>query len=278
MCTRGSENTLDPCGLAGESVRSHLHHGTDMTPRPSSPHFLVHARCRGVAMLAGIAVLIASACASSQDLRGRAQRDLACRRDMVHINNIGGGDYKATGCERIAYYRYAAHEYRLVCRAGEGELATSECDSGSASSPSTPAQRERPPGSASTAPFVLRKHHLRARPGYQRHDGLFLRLQLGLGTASMKANSDPSIAIGGMGSTFRLALGGAVNQQLVLFGELFSDAVANPTVEIGDATTSTQDMTVGTRPLGVGVAYYLPNNFYLGGTRALVSQAIQTNS
>ncbi len=94
----------------------------------------------------------------------------------------------------------------------------------------------------------------------------------------MKANSDPSIAIGGMGSTFRLALGGAVNQQLVLFGELFSDAVANPTVEIGDATTSTQDMTVGTRALGVGVAYYLPNNFYLGGTLALVSLAIQTNS
>ena len=107
------------------------------------------------------------------------------------------------------------------------------------------------------------------------HDGLYLRLDMGLAFASMSADTDlgfgsaEELKISGAGGTFGLAVGGSVTENLVLFGELFDDVVFNPTVEYAGVEADTMDTSVGVFGFGAGLAYYfMPSNLYLSLTLA----------
>jgi len=113
------------------------------------------------------------------------------------------------------------------------------------------------------------------------HDGFFLRFHLGGGSMNAKWRDLPAnsliddLSIDGPSGTFAFSLGGAVAPNLILFGELTSDAASNPRTTInGDRGRS--DSSLSVVGFGPGVSYYfMPVNLYLSGsvlfTRATVS-------
>jgi tetratricopeptide (TPR) repeat protein len=102
-------------------------------------------------------------------------------------------------------------------------------------------------------------------PGQHRHDGFFLRVQLGFGFTSVTSERTDTQVSGGSGH-FALAAGAALAGKLALFAELGGGSVTEPRVKIGDQSTPFQgELTVVT--FGVGAAYYfMPINIYLSGT------------
>ncbi|HWV38625.1 MAG TPA: hypothetical protein VN033_09115 [Vulgatibacter sp.] len=111
-----------------------------------------------------------------------------------------------------------------------------------------------------------------------QHDGFFFRFHLGAGhfDADWRDGPADSLSVGGRSAHLGFALGGAIARNLILFGEVTSEAAANPTYrymgfedELGT--------TVGLFGYGPGVAWYLmPLNLYLSGT-ALVMHASESD-
>ncbi|MES1206611.1 MAG: hypothetical protein ABUS79_11810, partial [Pseudomonadota bacterium] len=97
------------------------------------------------------------------------------------------------------------------------------------------------------------------------HDGFFLRLHLGGGFTDVKGNgleiSGGSVSLGG-------ALGGAIAENLILFGNLFLSVADTPNVKEGGVTlTSSGSATLG--GFGLGLTYYfMPVNIYVSGAVA----------
>jgi hypothetical protein len=107
-------------------------------------------------------------------------------------------------------------------------------------------------------------------PAYT-HEGLFVRLQGGLGY--LRADADylggNSSAYGGSG-VLGLAVGGNVAENVVLYGELWGMAAANPTVQFLSATHVLQDASLNYGGLGVGLGTFLmPANVFLGVSLSL---------
>jgi hypothetical protein len=113
-------------------------------------------------------------------------------------------------------------------------------------------------------------------PGYRKHDGFFLRMQLGFGGAAIAADDfDEKYTGGALG--FRLAFGGALTPNFVLFGEIGSDMLPNPNYNLRGVEYQTQDLILQTTTVGPGVAYYfLPSNIFISGTLALLTISAQS--
>lgn len=122
-----------------------------------------------------------------------------------------------------------------------------------------------PPPQYQFAPPVY--YHVPA--GYHEHDGFFLRMTLGLGigrSSTSLVGSDIVIR-GGVGA-FSLALGGAVAENLLLFGQIAFTAMPGPTIEVdgSEVATASEDDSLDTSGLGAGVAYYImPLNAFVSG-------------
>src|SRR5262249_28220230 len=107
-----------------------------------------------------------------------------------------------------------------------------------------------------------------AAPGYHEHDGFYLRLHLGVGGTRMTAD-DPDVTISGAGGALGIAVGGAVAENLIIYGELLADIASNPDIKFGGFTSSTEDTSAGVVGIGAGLAYYfMPINVYISGTVA----------
>jgi hypothetical protein len=107
-------------------------------------------------------------------------------------------------------------------------------------------------------------------PGYHEHDGLYLRLLLGVGYLHSSASySGVSDKISGVGETFGVAVGGSVTPNLVVYGEFFGTSVSDPTVEEGGSSATASGLTATMAGIGPGVAYYLDGNMYVSGTLLL---------
>jgi len=92
-------------------------------------------------------------------------------------------------------------------------------------------------------------------PGFHRHDGLFLRLQLGFG--GLRSSTGDTTLSGSAGS-FAFALGYALVDDLVLFGEAYSDVNASPTVTQGGVSIQTNGtVTQSLFGYGAGLAWYV---------------------
>ena len=105
-------------------------------------------------------------------------------------------------------------------------------------------------------------------PGFHEHDGFYLRLDIGFGGTAM-SSKDLDVDISGPGGAFGIAIGGAVAQDLIVYGEVFDDIAVNPDVRVGSFTGTTSDTSAGVVGIGGGLAYYfMPSNIYLSATLA----------
>jgi len=111
--------------------------------------------------------------------------------------------------------------------------------------------------------------------GAFRHDGLFLRFQTGMGLGRMveKEVNGRDIVMSGTTGAFRFQLGGAVLENLIVYGELGAFSLADPSIRGEEAyitTTAQSDITLTMSDLGLGACYYfMPINIYLSASMTL---------
>ena len=118
-------------------------------------------------------------------------------------------------------------------------------------------------------------------PSHRRHDGFFLRIALGVGWGGMSSDghvlSDvDKLDLSGAGMGMSIGIGGALTDNLILYGDIFQMTLFNPEVEIdgsdvGDADSLADDVGIGEEAriagLGIGLNYYfMPVNLYVGGS------------
>jgi len=109
-----------------------------------------------------------------------------------------------------------------------------------------------------------------AMPGYQQHDGFYLRALVGLGYLHASASyNGQSITESGPGVTLGIALGGVVAPNLVLYGEFLGTMVTDPHYDDGTSSGTYNGVTETLASIGPGLAYYLDGNMYLSGTLLL---------
>jgi hypothetical protein len=137
-----------------------------------------------------------------------------------------------------------------------------------------------PPAAPPVGPYDPAPNSPVRAPGAETHDGLYLRLQLGVGytrMASSTKGTDSSIA-GGSGG-FDFALGAALNSHLIVYGTLIDSVIRNPTYKANgpDLSNNPSGMLTGAVSLGGygnagvvglggGAATYLRSNLFLAGS------------
>ncbi len=107
--------------------------------------------------------------------------------------------------------------------------------------------------------------------GEYTHDGFFLRFNVGFGYTSAFFRSDfgERGSVDGGAFNFAFALGGAVVENLIVYGETFFSTALGPTFRSGGETVATRDDDVSLTIIGIGpgVSYYImPNNLYISTT------------
>jgi hypothetical protein len=112
-----------------------------------------------------------------------------------------------------------------------------------------------------------------ADPGAHRHDGIFVRAWLGPGYTSMKRES--TLDVSGAGGSFGIAAGVALQENLIVFGQVFDDIATNPTVEVEGESLGEGDFNAGV-VVGAGVSYYfMPSNIYVAGALTATKLTVQ---
>ena len=106
--------------------------------------------------------------------------------------------------------------------------------------------------------------------GSHEHDGFYLRMQLGFANARSKRTgySDiPDLEVSGSGTTFRIDIGGAIKENLILFGVLGGISIQDPDVKKDTFSGTMKNTTYSINDVGVGLTYYImPANIFLGGS------------
>ncbi len=117
-------------------------------------------------------------------------------------------------------------------------------------------------------------------PGAETHDGFYLRLNVGPGYTRLSTSTMGSdLSIAGLDEVLGVALGGAINRHVIIYGTLVGSAVRNPTSKNhGPLSSNVSDgMLVGTVTVGgygdagavgfgAGAAYYLDSNVFFAGS------------
>ena len=114
--------------------------------------------------------------------------------------------------------------------------------------------------------------------GPEQHSGFYMRMHLGPAYTSMSAElAGSEVEVKGSGGTFGVAIGGAVTENLIVFGEVFDDITSSPTMEIdGTEFETSGDLAAGVVGMGPGIAYYfVPVNIYVSGTLAFAKLTFQ---
>jgi hypothetical protein len=130
-----------------------------------------------------------------------------------------------------------------------------------------------------TAPAARAQYgpHEGSRDGV--HDGLFLRLQAGIGYLHADADfsGGTSSAYGGAG-VLGLAVGGAVAENVVLFGEIWGMSAVNPRLRFEGSTTTLQDSSLNYGGVGLGIGtFVMPAHVYLAVSVDLTRLGISNN-
>jgi hypothetical protein len=116
-------------------------------------------------------------------------------------------------------------------------------------------------------------------PGYHTHDGFYMRLAAG-GGAAVAEDSDIGAKASGGSFAFSAAFGGAILQNLILYGEMIGYGIPESKYN-NDGMNGTSSHTLNITGFGPGVAYYfMPLNLYLSGTLVLhqISENASGNS
>jgi len=151
-------------------------------------------------------------------------------------------------------------------------------------SASVRAQQPKPDAPASAPPPASPPPPYGPPPGYvppaynpglpaNVHDGLFLRLHLGVGHTSVSGAGQyrSGVEVAGRSLSLGLALGGALTENLIVFGNLFMSVADRPdSTQYG--ATSSLDASAFLGGFGLGLAYYImPANVYLSAALAAMS-------
>jgi hypothetical protein len=105
------------------------------------------------------------------------------------------------------------------------------------------------------------------RTGFHKHDGFYLRLQLGGGYNQASAVGE-DLAIKGAAAALNIELGYAIVENFILYGRLGGTSVTSPDIELGDVTVEGTDDDVSSDFTGVGLGatyYFMPINVYVSG-------------
>lgn len=104
--------------------------------------------------------------------------------------------------------------------------------------------------------------------GFHKHDGFYLSLSTGAVYADIrdevKRPFNITFDISGIGATFDFKIGGAVSENIILFGNIISSSIQGPKISVLNDTTikAPSDFGIGESHLGGGVAYYFQKNFF----------------
>ena len=104
------------------------------------------------------------------------------------------------------------------------------------------------------------------------HDGFFMRLSPGIGTASTKIDvTGFQVDVSGMASDFNFAIGGMVKPNLAIHATFFGWSAGDPDGDVAIAGvgsgSGTLNGTVTMGAYGAGLTYYfMPVNMYLSGS------------
>jgi hypothetical protein len=113
--------------------------------------------------------------------------------------------------------------------------------------------------------------------GYHKHDGFFLRLQMGFGFLRAGYSNDGyDTSYSGAGLAGSFACGGSITDHIVLFGEVVVTSALSPKYKDNIGSRSMSD-DVNLYGIGPGMAYYLDSNFYFSGTFT-IAQVTQDRS
>jgi len=97
------------------------------------------------------------------------------------------------------------------------------------------------------------------------HRGIFLRLEGGGGYMNSNVSYDSASATVSGGALYGgFALGGAIAENLMLYGEIWGMGAPNPTVSIGSSSTTANNSTLNYGGLGIGIGYFFVSNIFLG--------------
>ena len=115
-------------------------------------------------------------------------------------------------------------------------------------------------------------------PGAELHDGFFLRFQLGAGALSIENGDEtPSIMEGGTGSV-NLQIGGALVDNLILYGELFVNGATAPTYKRGAVIMQSSDrVSLNVGGVGLGLSYYFGDSFFTGASLRAESMNVEVD-
>jgi hypothetical protein len=114
-------------------------------------------------------------------------------------------------------------------------------------------------------------------PGHHMHDGTYVRLFLGGGRIAISESvGGQDGKVHGGGVSFGVAVGGAVVENLILYGEFYFMSADDPTVELGGVSLPASGSSLVSAGIGPGIAYYIqPVNIYLSATFGAARVEIQ---
>jgi hypothetical protein len=111
-------------------------------------------------------------------------------------------------------------------------------------------------------------------PEYHHHLGFFLRFDLGTALVWAKGTGSGAVDPSAAGAGFLVALGGALTEDLILFGEL-STREANST---DSSSGFSVERSVSVGGPGAGLSYYfMPHNVYVSGALILPTLSLASS-
>jgi hypothetical protein len=101
--------------------------------------------------------------------------------------------------------------------------------------------------------------------GVHQHDGFFIRLTPGLGYANFTEEIDGTdfLEFSGLSYSSRLQIGGAVSDNVIIYGELGGIIFLSPSMKLLGEEVDDPDVTLNISGFGAGISYYImPANVY----------------
>ncbi len=124
-----------------------------------------------------------------------------------------------------------------------------------------------------------------AEPGFEKHDGFFLRLLGGYGSLAFSespvyTNGTGTFKANGPAGFFGFHIGYAVTENIILFGALNGYSASNPQYELnGIKATTTVSNSLGISSYGAGISVYIESlNAYLSADIGSAKTQLTVNS
>jgi hypothetical protein len=110
--------------------------------------------------------------------------------------------------------------------------------------------------------------------GYRDHTGMYSHVGLGLGYAAARADYDfdagsPDVEQSGVAYQIQFSLGGSVMPGLAVHFSYFGFDSIGTSLKVNGKEAKGEDADLAFNAIGAGVTYYLPSNFYVGGSGGL---------